>query len=53
MGTCEGEGFSLSYPALTPNTEKVAFIPTTSWGFQTQGKTGCNIKLVEVIRGIS
>lgn len=53
LGTYKHEGFSLSYPVLAPNIEKVTFILTTSWGFQTQGKTVCSVKLVEVIQGSS
>ena len=49
LGTYKSEGFSLSYPVLAPSTEKVTFILTTRWGFQTQGKTDCNPELVEVM----
>lgn len=53
LGTHKREGFSLSHPVLAPNTEKGTSLLITGWGFQTQGKAGCSVQVVEVMRGSS
>ncbi|PKU45235.1 hypothetical protein llap_4462 [Limosa lapponica baueri] len=42
LGKYKCKGFSLSSPVLAPNSEKVTFILTARWDFQTEGSDDKN-----------